>query len=123
MLVGWWSGAVLAAFPTTATFQGSSGAPDFTITTAKAGSVVSWCSNDASVQTGTRAYITTSGTPVEEFFFNQGLSTYTFVYQPAATAGAQTVGETAPDWPAVGRSCDRAAAAPVASGLAMVGIA
>ena len=97
MLVEWWSGAPVAASPATATAQGSTTAPSFTITTVKAGSVVSWCSNDANDLTGARTYITTSGSvPVEENFFNQGLSTYTHAYQTAATAGSQSVGETLP---------------------------
>jgi hypothetical protein len=115
MLAEWWSGAKLAASPATGTgtnYPSVSGAPDFTITTAKAGSAVSWCSTDATSQSGSRTYITTSGTPVEEYFFNfSGNGSGTFAYQPAATAGTQTVGETAPTgqgWPSSPSSRSRA---------------
>jgi hypothetical protein len=78
--------------------------------------VVSWCSNDLNDVSGTRTYITTSGTPVEEYFFDNDFSSNTFAYQPATLAGSQTVGETAP----TGQSWQAAAieiqAAPQASG-------
>lgn len=100
MVVERWSSASLAATPATnGTIQGTSTAPSSTITTTAANSVVSWCDGDWTATSGaSRAYNTTSATPIEEGFTGGDTVNYTayFAYQTATAAGSQTIGITTP---------------------------
>lgn len=103
--VGWhsivveqWTGAQLAGSPAVNATKTGSGAPSTTLTTAAAGSAVSWCSGDwNAVAPGTPAYrssaVADTGTP-----HDKSPSSYVgyFAYQAAASAGSQTMGLTSP---------------------------
>jgi len=97
MVVELWRNAQLAATPATVDTRGS-GAPSTTLTTAAANSFVSWANGDwAAVDGASRAYNTTSATPTEDgYYFLTSQDTVEFAYQPAAAAGSQTLGLTAP---------------------------
>jgi hypothetical protein len=67
----------------------------------------------------------TGGTPgmiTAPYLFDNDFNTNTFAYQPAAAAGSQTVGETAPTGQSWAAAAIELQAAPVASSLAMVSI-
>jgi hypothetical protein len=112
-----WSGAQLAASPVTDDRSGTSSVPTGTITTAKANSVVSWL---LGTNNNPSSYIATSGTPVQELQFSNS----SYVYQPAASAGAQSYGVAAPPNLSVWHlsALEIQSAAAPSSGLAMVGI-
>jgi hypothetical protein len=93
-----WSNAQLAASPVSVKATGVSSAPSTAITTAAGNSVVSWLDSDwNSVDGASRAYITSSATPVETGYrFITSNITFYWAYQLASTAGSQTFGLTAP---------------------------
>jgi hypothetical protein len=120
MTVHRWTGATLAATPATvtATYGGSgSSAPSGSITLAAANSGISWCTNDAnSVSPATDAYLSPApGTPdllVNGSGGSDGVFRYT--HQAAVSAGATTIGMSAPTtqkWVLCGVEIQAAAAA------------
>lgn len=97
MIVERWSNAKVAASPATCSPVSGSGTPSSTVTTTADGSVVTWTSGDAqSVDPATRVYLSSA----TEDGLQDGHSAFAgvsyFAYQSAATAGAQTVGLSAP---------------------------
>lgn len=97
MVVERWGNAKVAASPATCSPISGSGTPSSTVTTAADGSVVTWTSGDAqSNDPATRAYLSSA----TEDGLQDGHSAFSgvsyFAYQSAATAGAQTVGLSAP---------------------------
>src|SRR6185312_1843678 len=92
MVVERWSGAKLAGSPQTINATGS-GAPSASITTAANNSVITWADGDFDAGTGARTY---RGTPTEEQYWPAGDCTGYFAWQTQASAGAVTVGLTAP---------------------------
>lgn len=95
LIVEVWTSAALAGTPATHSVLGGSGAPSDTITTAAAGSVVSWMNNDFNALDGaTRAY--RSSATDSGYHFLTGSQTVYGAYQSAASAGSQTYGLTAP---------------------------
>lgn len=111
-----WSSAALAAVPAIDTENGKNTLPDFlTITTAKAGSVVTWALGSWAFNTPT-AFVTSTATPVIEYN-NDAL---VHAYQAAQSAGVQDYGATEPSTPTEWRWTSAAleiqAAAPKASG-------
>jgi hypothetical protein len=104
MVVERWSNAQLAATPATvSTTQSAATAPSATLTTAAADSAVSWVITDWSATApGTRAYRSSA---TEESVHDGSTTQYVayFAWQSAVTAGAQTIGLTAPTMkPAIG---------------------
>lgn len=97
MIVERWGNAQLAATPASCSPINGSGTPSSTVTTTAPNSVVSWVSGDAqSRDPATRAYLssaTEDGLQDGHAGFN-GVAY--FAWQAAATAGAQTVGLSAP---------------------------
>lgn len=97
MLVERWTGAQLAASPAVVqTTQAAGTAPSATVTTVAANSVVSWAIGDWSAQSpASRAYRSSA---VDEGVHDGSTTQYVayYAYQAAATAGAQTIGLTAP---------------------------
>jgi hypothetical protein len=87
-----WSGAKLAGSPAVINATGS-GAPSAVETTIANNSVISWVNGDFDQGTGARTY---RGTPTEEQYWTAGDCTGYFAWQTQATAGAVTVGLTAP---------------------------
>jgi hypothetical protein len=87
-----WSGAKLAGSPAVINATGS-GAPSAVETTVANNSVISWVNGDFDQGTGARTY---RGTPTEEQYWTAGDCTGYFAWQTQATAGAVTVGLTAP---------------------------
>ena len=95
MTVERWSGAVLAGSPAVGSGTGSGSAPNVTVTTAAALSVVSYVNSDHNAAAaGTRTYRTAS--TEENYNFDSGYYTGEWAYQSAASAGAQAIGMTAP---------------------------
>lgn len=97
MVVERWSNAQLATTPAIVqTTQGSGTAPSGTVTTVAANSMVSWAIADWSAQAPTSRAYRSSAT--EEGIHDGSTTQYVayFAYQSAPTAGAQTVGMTAP---------------------------
>ncbi|OJY47602.1 hypothetical protein [Pseudonocardia sp. 73-21] len=96
MVVERWTGR-LAATPAVNSPLSGSGTPAATVTTTGAGSVVSWCSSDVfSRNPATRAYLSSA---TEEDCYDRSTNSdgvWYYAYQAAATAGAQTVGMSAP---------------------------
>jgi hypothetical protein len=98
MVVERWSGGQLATTPATnATITGASSPPNVTVTTTAANSVVTWASGDVnSSSPATRAYLSSATEDgLQDGSGGANGVTY-FAYQTAATAGAQTVGMSAP---------------------------
>lgn len=99
------SGASLAVTPATNAAETGTGAPSATVTTTAANSVVSWVDGDwNAVAPGTPAYRSSA---TQTGLDNRTTSFYAayYAYQDAATAGAQTIGMTAPTgqkWSMVG---------------------
>lgn len=95
MVLERWANAKLATTPATVATVSASGTPSASLTTAAAGSVVSWLNGDWNAVSGTsRAYL---GSPTEEQYqLSATLMTGYWAYQTAATAGAQTLGLSAP---------------------------
>lgn len=98
MCVERWTSAQLAGTPATnSASYGSPGAPSSSLTTAAAGSIVSWVAVDAqSVSPTGRAYLASA---TEDGFGDgsgQGSSVVYAAYQAAASAGAQIYGMSAP---------------------------
>jgi hypothetical protein len=97
MLVERWSGAQLDATPATGNANAGSGAPQCSITTEAADSVVSWVSGDAqAVDPATRAYLNSAVDEAlrDEHTTVDGVAYY--AYAVIASAGAVTVGLSAP---------------------------
>jgi hypothetical protein len=95
MTVERWAGAVLAGSPAVGSNTGSSTAPNVTVTTAAALSVVSYVNSDHNaLAAGTRTYRTASAE--ENYNFDSSQYTGEWAYQQAASSGAQAVGMTAP---------------------------
>lgn len=95
MTVERWAGAVLAGSPAVGSNTGSSTAPNVTVTTAAALSVVSYVNSDHNaLAAGTRTYRTTS--TEENYNFDSTYYTGEWAYQTAASSGAQAIGMTAP---------------------------
>lgn len=96
MVVERWTGQLAASPAVNSTVSGS-GTPSVTVTTAAADSVVSWCSSDVfSRNPATRAYLSSA---TEEDCYDRSSNTdgvWYYAYQAAASAGAQTVGMSAP---------------------------
>ena len=108
LVVERWSGA---AIPSTVNLtspkaggvpSGGATAPNASLTTTAGGSVVTWIDADYSNSTGTRTYRSSA----TEVAFLQPANSYSFyaAYQAAPTAGAQTLGMTAPNqvWTVLG---------------------
>jgi hypothetical protein len=99
MTVEDWTNAALDATPVTNGTKTGSGTPSSTIVTSQANSMVSWCCGDwdANDPSG-RTYNTTSATPTEDGLHDESPSFYVayYTWQPAGTAGSQTLGLTAP---------------------------
>lgn len=94
MVVERWAGATLAGTPATGHAQSASGTPSATVTTVGTNSVVSWVSGDWNEILGARTYL---GTGIE--VASQQADTHyvgDWAYQPAAAAGSQTFGLSAP---------------------------
>jgi hypothetical protein len=101
MVVERWSGAQVAVTPAVnATVTGVSTAPTATVTTTAANSVVTWVDSDAqSVSPTGHTYNSTSGTVTEDGIQDGSVGANGVTYhawQTAVTAGAQTIGMTAP---------------------------
>lgn len=96
MVVERWTGR-LAATPAVNSPVSGSGTPSTTVTTTGAGSAVSWCNSDVfSRNPSTRAYLSSA---IEEDCYDRSSNSdgvWYYAYQAAATAGAQTVGMSAP---------------------------
>ncbi len=92
MLVERWANAKLAGSPAVINTTGT-GAPSASITTAANNSIVTWVNGDWYVNNATRTY---RGSPTEEQYWAPGDATGYFAYQTQASAGAVTVGLTAP---------------------------
>lgn len=91
-----WRGGALDATPAVGTaFTNSHIAPSWSITTEGNGSVVTWGFYDNDSNAGARTYV---GTSTEIAFIDPGGSNGTFLwaYTDEPTAGAQTIGLTAP---------------------------
>lgn len=115
LVVEVWQNAQLAGTPATCDTTGS-GAPTATVTTVAANSVVSWCDGDWAAVTGAAAY--RSAAYQDGIDQQGGLYCAYYAYQAAASAGAQTIGLTAPagqTYTLLGIEIQLAAAAP--SGL------
>ena len=95
ILVERWSNAKLAGSPAVSATNGNA-APSGTVTTVANNSIVTWCVADWNAGTGARTY---RGSPTEEYYRGVG-GDYTgyWAYQQAASAGAQTIGLTAPSF-------------------------
>jgi hypothetical protein len=94
-----WTAAALAITPALNSPDTGSGAPSSTVVTTQAASVVTWCCGDwAANSPGSRVYNSTSGIPVEDGLHNVSPGTYVayYAWQPAASAGSQTIGLTTP---------------------------
>jgi hypothetical protein len=115
------TGAQIAATPATAAVTGS-GAPTGAISTAQAGSIVVCCNGDwAAVAPGTPTYVSSSGTPTEDFkTTTTGAYTAYFWHQTAASAGSQNIGISSPGGQTYNMLAievqDASAAAPAAPG-------
>lgn len=97
MVVERWSSATLAATPATVvTTQAAATAPSATVTTVAANSVVAWLIGDWNATAPTSRAYRSSAT--EEAIHDGSTTQYVayYAYQAAATAGAQTIGMTAP---------------------------
>ncbi|HMH93229.1 MAG TPA: hypothetical protein VK586_19355, partial [Streptosporangiaceae bacterium] len=120
MTVERWAGAVLAGSPATGSGTGSGTAPNVTVTTAAALSVVSYVNSDRNaLAAGTRTYRTAS--TEENYNFDSGYYTGEWAYQAAASAGAQAIGMTAPasqQWACAGIEIQAAAAGGLTDGQA-----
>lgn len=94
----WPAGTTVAATPATSSPTNSGTAPpSATVTTTGANSVVTWFDADFGGSTGTATYRTTSATPTQNFIRQvSGAASFYSAYQPAAAAGSQTIGMTAP---------------------------
>jgi hypothetical protein len=98
MVVERWSGAALAATPAIVqTTQAAGTAPSATVTTTGTGSVVSWAIGDWSATSPTgRAYRSSATEEGIHDGSSAGQYVAYYAYQTAASAGAQTIGMTAP---------------------------
>lgn len=95
LIVEVWTSAQLAATPATHSVVAGSGAPTDTITTAAAGSVVTWVDGDWAAIDGTTRTLRSSA--VETAYHRvSGLHTVYTAYQAAASAGSQTYGVSLP---------------------------
>jgi len=107
MLVERWANAKVAGSPAVYSGSGSGTGPSGTVTTVAANSVVSWCCGDydhdgGQHPPGSKTY---RGTPTEEQYWLPGDCVGYFAWQTAASAGAQTIGLSAPtnqSWQMVG---------------------
>lgn len=113
------SSAQIAASPATSGTNGS-GAPTGTIVTTGTNSFVAIANGDwAAVANGSPTYVSSSGTPVEDFkTTTTGIYSAYFWHQPAATAGTQNIGITAPTgqtYNLIALEVQGAAAAPAAA--------
>lgn len=101
MVVERWTGAQLAGAPATNSTKTGTGAPSATVTTTGANSIVTSCEGDWSATApGTPAYRSSAledngGAPNGHLTVSGQYTAYYF-YQSAASAGAQTIGLTAP---------------------------
>lgn len=95
LIVEVWTGAQLAGSPAIHSLLSGTGAPSDSLTTAAAGSVVSWMSGDWAAIALTGKTYRSSATETASHFVTGLFSLYT-AYQSAASAGAQTYGLTAP---------------------------
>jgi hypothetical protein len=92
-----WTNAQLAATPAVGSANAGSGTANTTVTTTADNSAVSWCAADtASVNPASRAYLSSA---TEDGFSDGSVganAVFYSAYQTAATAGAQSIGLSAP---------------------------
>jgi hypothetical protein len=98
MVVERWSGAQLAGSPATnSTIHGGSGEPSATVTTTAGNSIVTWVNVDEnSRDPSTRAYLSSATEDGLADGHVSVSSVHYHAYQTAASAGAQTIGMSAP---------------------------
>jgi len=116
-----WRNGQLAPTPATQTGTGSGSTPSISITTTGANSVVTSVSGDWNADPGSRTYL--SGATEDGDYFSLTIAHCDSFWQPAATAGAQSVGMTAPTgqtWSTAALEVQAAGAGPTGISLADV---